>query len=285
MVFPYKSKHVENQQMDFYKYDENLLLYLWKKTKPSPGYNRAYIAILADKSKFIIEYNFVREIVKIEYYPSNDYKYYYAIIQRGTILQEREFPSHRPISLFSKINNFRNFFSYLPDEQVLKTIGGCYNIPTKSLHPQSISEFDIVQLKKRIYNFKPKNFLKSIKRYLEQKEIKQSQLKGIYKILYRLPDDVFDILVQIVLFYQFYTGKLTSLAFSFYSIFYGIFSGVVDIYWRRRNPLIIKTLFSIIPGLIIFWFYYQLKEWGIEEPSNRYLYLLKNLFIDIIKNF
>ncbi len=277
MSFTYNYKNVDNVEVDVSELDEHLLYFLWKKTKPSLGYNRAYAAELPDGTKFIIEYNFIREAVKIEYYPFDDYKYYYTIIQRGTILQERESQSNRPISLYSKIQKYKNYFGYLIDEQVLKTIGGCYNIPTKSKHPQGTSDFDILQFKQRFLNLKPKNFIKRIQEYLKQKELKQSQLKGIDKIIYRLPGEFFDLSVQTLLFYMFYIGKISSIAFSFYSIFYSIFSGILDIYWRRRNPMLIKTFLFFLPGTIIFWFSYQLKEWGIDEPTNQYLYLLVQL--------
>lgn len=285
MVTSYKSKNIDNVELNFHELDENQLYYLWKKVKPSPGYNRAYTAEFPDGTKFVIEYNFIREAVKIEYYPFDDYRYYYTIIQRGTILQEREFQSNRPISLFSKINKYKNYFAYLVDEQVLKTIGGCYNIPAKSKHPQSTSDFDVLQFRKRVLNLKPENFIKKIQEYLKQKEIKQKQLKGIEKLLYRLPGDFFDIIVQIILFYLFYIGKISSIAFSFYSIFYSIFCGILDIYWRRRNPLLIKTFLFIIPGLVIFWFYYQLKEWGIDEPAYQYLHLLVQLLQERYNQF
>ncbi len=252
------------------------LLNLWKRKKPATGYNRAYTAEFPDGTKVNIEYNFVREVVKIEFFPSDDTRHFYVMIQRGTILQEREFQSNRPVSLFSRLNKYKKYFSFIYDEQVLKTIGGCYDIPLESKHPYATRDFHLLQFKK-IIQFKPKLFRERIAEYLKQKEQKQNQYKGIRKILYRLPSDVLDSLMVLFLFYLFYLGKLSSINFSLTTIFYSIFSGFLDIYWRRRNPLITKTILFSIPGLVIFWFHYQLLEWGIDEPAYKYLNVLFNL--------
>ncbi|GIX40913.1 MAG: hypothetical protein KatS3mg129_0646 [Leptospiraceae bacterium] len=254
--------------------EKEILLYLWKRRKPSPGYNRSYYAEFPDGTKVIIEYNFVREIIKIELFPVDEHRHYYVMIQRGTILQEREFQSNRPVSLYSRIGKYKKFFSYLFDEQVLKTIGGCYEIPLKSKHPYGTSDFNTLQFKQRFNKFKPKKFWIRLKEYLEQKEKKQKQYKGFKKLLYRLPADLFDTFIIIYLFRLFYTGEITAIAFSLYSIFYSLLAGFIDIYWRRRNPIVIKTLLLSLPGIIIFWFRYQLDLWGIQEPAHHYLHVL-----------
>ncbi|MCS7205887.1 MAG: hypothetical protein NZ853_09325 [Leptospiraceae bacterium] len=255
---------------------------LWKRKKPSKSYHRAYEAILTDGTKFELEYNFIKEIVKIEYFPSNEQKHYIILIQRGSILQERDFQTQRPVSLFSKITTYRNYFSYLYDEQVLKAIGGCYDIPTISLHPQASSDFKDLQFPKKKL-FSKKKFIDFIKRYTAEKEEKQKNLKGLKKALYRMPGDLFDGFVIFVLFYFFLMGELTSFLFSFLSIFYSILSGFFDIYIRRRNPLLVKTLILLFPGILIFWFQYQLYEWGIQKPAYLYMDVLVLLFVQQTK--
>jgi len=254
--------------------NKELFLYLWKRKKPSSGYNRAYSAEFPDGTKVNIEYNFLREIVKIEFFPADDHRHFYVMIQRGTILQEREFQSQRPVSLYSRLSKYKKFFAYLIDEQVLKTIGGCYDIPISSQHPYGTSDFNVLQFKQKILKFKPKKLIERIQQYLKQKEIKEKEIKGLKKILHRLPADLFDALVIMFLFHLFYLGKISAIIFSLYSIFYSIMSGFIDMYWRRRNPLFIKTILFSLPGLMIFWFHYQLKEWGIEEPAHLYLNVL-----------
>ncbi len=261
----------------------DLLIHIWKRKKPQTGYNRAYSAEFPDGTKVNIEYNFLKEVVKIEFYPIGDNRSFYIVIQRGTILQERDFISNRPVPLYSRLSKYKKFFSYLYDEQVLKTIGGCYDIPLKSSHPYATSDFSTLQWKKVIKKLRPEKIIDKIKEYLKQKEIKQKNLKGIKKILYRIPGDFFDSIIFYIILYLFYIGKIPAIEFSFISVFYGILTGYVDMYWRRRKPLIIKSILFSVPGFIIFWFRYQLLEWNIEEPVYIYLntlfHLLKNRFV------
>ncbi len=199
---------------------------LWKRKKPSEHYNRAYSAEFPDGAKVIIEYNFLREIVKLEYFhdpQTQDFRTYYAIIQRGNILQERELNSQRPISLYSRIQKYRKYFSYLWDEQVLKTIGGVYDIPVKSEHPLATTDFQILQLKKKVNHIKIKNFLYYINRFLKKREEFYHSLSKTQRFFYRIIGDIFDILVILVFSYYFYAGKITSFMFSFFSIFYSMF--------------------------------------------------------------
>ncbi len=256
---------------------KEFLFHLWKKKKPSENYHRSYYAKFPDGTDCTIEYNFLREVVKIELHFIEDSRDYCILIQRGSIVKEREIQSNRPVSLFKRMQKYKDYFSYLVDEQILKTIGGNYNISEKSNHPQATSDFSFLQLNKKIF-IKPKRIFDQIKIYFYQKEKKQKQLKGLQKFYNRMLGDLFDLFVVILFFYFFWIGKLSSYALSFLCILYSIMSGFFDSFIRRRNPLLLKSLLFFFAGVLIIWFQYQLFEWGIYEPANEKLWILYDFF-------
>lgn len=257
---------------------EDSLVFLWRRKKPSAGYHRAYSGIMPDGTRIELEYNFIREIVKIEFFPVNEENHYLLVIQRGHILQQTDSFHQKDYTLPRKIAKYKHYFSYLVDEQILKSISGCCQIPEKSQHPQATSDFRILQYVLTRKNEKfPQRFLSYIRSRIRKNEERQKQLKGIQKLLYRLPADFFDMFVVFLMLHYFMLGKLYSFYFSFLSIFYGIASGFLDIYWRRRNPYFPKTLLLIFPGILVFWFQYQLYTWHIYEPVHKYLDLFQYL--------
>lgn len=268
---------------------KEFLFQLWKRKKPSENYHRSYYATFPDGAICTIEYNFLREVVKIEFHFPEDSRDYSIMIQRGSILKEREIQSNRPVSLYNRIQKYKKFFSYLIDEQVLKTIGGSYGIPEKSLHPNATSNFSILQLRKKIF-YKPKRFLNRIKEYLKHKEIYQQNLKGFDRFTNRILGDLFDIIIVLFFYYLFLIGKISSFGFSFFCFFFSIFTGFLDIIVRRRKPLLFKSFLFFWLGGFIFWFQYQLYEWNIYEPIDInqklwFMYLIFKHKTDLILNF
>ncbi|MCX8000583.1 MAG: hypothetical protein N3A69_16795, partial [Leptospiraceae bacterium] len=53
---------------------------------------------------------------------------YTATVKRGTIIREREVNTGVTIPLKKKFEPFRQVFSAIPDEEVLKAISGAYGI-------------------------------------------------------------------------------------------------------------------------------------------------------------
>lgn len=268
---------------------QELLFQLWKRRKPSENYHRSYYATLPDGTICTIDYNFLREVVKIELHIPEDSRDYSIMIQRGSILKEREIQSNRPVSMYSRIQKYKKFFSYLLDEQVLKTIGGCYGIPEKSLHPNATSSFSVLQLRKKFF-YRPKRLLNRIQEYLKNKEIYQQNLKGVKRITNRILGDVFDIFVVLFFYYLFLKGKISLFGFSFFCFFFSIFTGFLDILLRRRKPLLIKSFMFFLLGSFVFWFQYQLYEWNIHEPIDVnqklwLMYLILKHKADFILNF
>ncbi|MFN3605294.1 MAG: hypothetical protein ACK4UJ_11355 [Leptonema sp. (in: bacteria)] len=258
-------------------------LHLWKRKKSSEGYHRSYFARFSDGTDCTIEYNFLREVVKIEIHFFDDPRDFCVMIQRGSIIKEREVQSNRPVSLYNRMQKYKKFFNYLIDDQILKTIGGNYGISEKSLHPNATNDFNLLQLNKNVF-IKPKKILERMKEYLHQKEIRQKGLKGIQKFYNRILGDIFDILVLILFFYYFVIGKFSSFGFVFLSFFYGLLSGFLDVFFRRRKPLMLKTSLFFLLGILIFWFQYQLYEWNIYEPANEKLWLLNEILKEKMKN-
>lgn len=244
-----------------FKFDESALRNLWK-VNPSrlEGYVRNYSTVTPEGDEMEIDFNYVRQMVKITIRPEREPgREFYAVIKSGTILQERELASRRPIDLTSRLVNMKGYFRFLNDENVLKAIGGNYDLPTEPEWGSSRMRDSF-----KLVDTRPKNLYEKIRRYLEEKHRRENDNSPFWKkFLRRVPAETMDmgLGVFLILAYLFHWISLTELAG--FSGAMGIFLGAIDWVWRRRSPFLPKVVLMLATSMMAVYIQIQYRVWGI----------------------
>ncbi len=104
--------------------------HVWRKQKPrTPGFIRAYTMETALGDVLEAEFNFHERLVRLAVEIKEEKgRIYAATVRNGTVIQEKDVSSGRAYPVFRKLWPFRDYFSTLPDQDLLASIGGCYDI-------------------------------------------------------------------------------------------------------------------------------------------------------------
>lgn len=241
---------------------------IWR-ARPSrrEGFNKTYSGQFPDGSAIEIDYNFAREMVRIEYSPIDEAeRVYIAVIKHGVVLRERDFATNRSVDMQRRIRPLARYFQYFPDNHVLRSLGGVYGLPTQSLLPVASSARDLFRRP-----FRPggeqQAFRTSVHGYFRRKRAAERKRRPWLKRLRRrLPADLFDVGLSAVPLWMFVERGTTPEGFALMLGTLGFATGAIDALWRQRNPLVSKLLFYLVPAVGTVWLKYQLEEWAIFEP-------------------
>ncbi len=225
------------------------------------GYNKTYIGEFPDGSRVELDYNFARELVRIEYH--EDERTYIAVIKKGVLLQERDFATNRVVDLHRRMRPLAKYFQYFPDNHVLRSLDGIYDLPAQSLIPESTRTRDFL----RWQNIRQKTFKDLLRDYLRAKRLDENKQRPWYRrFLRRLPADMFDLGMALIPISMFFKRELSPEALAFVLGMLGFATGGLDAFWRQRSPLILKGLLFLLPASAIFWLKLQLEQWAIFDP-------------------
>lgn len=227
----------------------------WKRTRvQSQGFQKAYRAKTPAGDVLLVEFNFHESLVKIQLEPSHEHgSSYSSTIKKGVIIRERDVLNGTSYSLKKKFYPFRIIFSCLPDDDILDTIGGIYEISriplfrTRSIaSPQDIgadTDFERAIPEDPWY----KKFLGSIG---SPGETVRSYISNLRE---RAVDDVNDSVLGFsmaaVLYFHFFDFVVLGWTLAFL----GFLFGGVDWIIRDRNPLLIKILLFLVVGSYFFY--------------------------------
>ena len=240
------------------------LVYMWK-VKPSEqeGYYRTYYMDTPEGDHLEVDFNNVRNMVRISLKPEREAgREYVAIIKSGTIIRERDVTSARPMDLTSRILPLIEKFGFIREDQVLRAIGGNYGIP---LSPTAINL-------PRIYretSLDPRNLrlLDKLRNYIDEKRKEEAKPRTLAQRFFRrLPAEFIDLSLGFMLFGAYYWQYLNLTELAGFVGFLGIMSGAVDWIWRQRDPFLPKvlSLLALSFGAVCYQMQYRL--WGLFLP-------------------
>jgi hypothetical protein len=231
-----------------YESDYDLYRTWWKRARPvTQGYQKCFQAKTPTGDRLQIEHNFHEGLVKLQIEPATDKgSCYTATIKKGTVIRERDVNNGTSVSLKKKIYPFRIIFSCLPDEDILETIGGNYEIIKIPLFRKKVE--DQVELS-RIATPQKESFWKRV--FSRRSNV--SKKSYLQKLKERGLDDLQDSILGLslcsVLYFHFFDYMI--LGWSLAVI--GFLFGGIDWLFRGRDPLLAKVLIFFVAGTYFFY--------------------------------
>ena len=232
------------------------------------GYNKTYLGQFPDGSSVQIDYNFARELVHIDFRPGEDpERLYFSIVKRGVLLQEREFSSNRVVDLGRFLRPLNSYFQYFPDNHVLRSMGGIYNMPQESKVGQSQKRRDLFPFQWQDFRQRTiKDIWQDFVKVKQIEERKQSQKPWYKRFLHRLPADFTDIAISLIPITLFFKNQMSSDSLAFTLASMAFITGGIDLILRQRSPLITKAVLFLLPATALLWLKIQLEQWAIFDP-------------------
>jgi hypothetical protein len=217
----------------------------WKRNKTLPkGFSKSFRQTTPSGDELQVDYNFHENLVRLSLSVSLEKgRNYITTIKNGTIIRERDVSNGMNSSLKKKFLPFREIFSSIPDNDILETIGGVYEIEKQELQKyESDREIEVTNNSK------------------EEKLTKihfKDKLKSFYRNLrIRILDDLYDTLLGISLCVAIYLHFFDMVLLGFSLGFMGLFFGTLDWTLRSRNPMLLKVLSFLFSGGYYFYLGY-----------------------------
>jgi hypothetical protein len=216
----------------------------WKR-RPSEirGYNRA-LYVNAEGGDYIrVDYNLKDGRVRIYIEDGEEGgNPYYAVISDGRITAERNVTTGRSYNLSEKFNKRAQILSTIPNNEVIKLINKNYGIgeELKDVKERQLArQRELEETRKRYFREHP---------YIQIKDEREPVVeKGLEKV--RL-SDFFDVLIGLIICILVYLYGNSFIAVGIVSAVIGVLVGILDIFFRVREPLLVKNLIFIIAGVV-----------------------------------
>ncbi len=215
----------------------------WKR-RPSEirGYNRAIYANMENGDYIRVDYNL--KVGRVRLYMEDGEEGgnpYYSVISDGKITAERNVTTGRSYNLSEKFSKRADVLSTLPNTEVIKLINKNYGVGEgfKDAQQRQLErQRELEETKKRYFREHP---------YIHLREGKEPVVqRGIGKI--QLCDFV-DVFIGLTLCFLVYLYGNSLIAVGIVSAIIGVLVGILDIFFRVREPLIVKNLIFIIAGV------------------------------------
>lgn len=227
--------------------------YSWQNIRNTgTEYPEIYLTTTAFGDKIRVDINRAKGLVKLNL-KTHDGKEIESVIRNGLILRERNISEKKCYDFLNEFSKHHRDISSLPDTQILRIIGGNYNVLTEF--------FGTAQ---RIYLEEP-----SFKRWF-QNLFTQYRLK-LRTIPYRIKRFFRDITGHLSLWDIFDAGIITGVAYishitAYDYLFTGVvtcmtalLSGVFDWSLRQRAPYLVKIFLTFFPGIYAMYLGYTLQ--------------------------
>lgn len=235
-----------------YTSDFKLFRTWWKSSKPiTHGYNKSYIAKTPGGDILRVEYNFKEGIVKLSIRNASEKgKEYIAIVKKGTSIREKDISTNSNIPFKKKLLPFRDIFSSIPDDEILKSLGGIYGI---SIISRGIDQEDKTPDLTGEFSVKPSIPGETFFQRLRRVHPKQPKKPLWQRIKERFWGEVHDLAIgaslSIAIYFNYYDyivlgASIAALGFVF---------GGLDWIVRNRAPLLSKVVLFLIIGSYFFY--------------------------------
>lgn len=215
----------------------------WKR-RPSEirGYNRAIYANTENGDYIRVDYNLKDGRVRLYLEDGEEGgNPYYSVISDGRITAERNVTTGRSYNLSEKFSRRADILSTLPNTEVIKLINKNYGVGEgiKDAQQRQLErQRELEETRKRYFREHPYIHLRE-----EQGPVVQ---RGLGKI--QLCDFV-DVFIGLTICFLVYLYGNSLIAVGIVSAVIGVLVGILDIFFRVREPLIVKNLIFIIAGV------------------------------------
>ena len=230
----------------------------WKRSSPSTGFQRSYTAETPLGDIIQADLNFHDKLVKLSLEVSRERgKNYIATVKNGSIIKEKDVTSGRNIPLYNKIYPYKDLISCIPDDDFLEAISGAYDI-YKPVFPEEFSygSTDRISTKyDHIFGIRRETFLqKFFRKWREERQrIKQERGPLWKRVKRRLPGELHDLVLGAAVSTAFYYHYFDYVILGLVLGSMGIFTGGMDWWLRKRDPLLTKVLLFLTVGSYFFY--------------------------------
>ncbi|GBF50303.1 hypothetical protein LPTSP4_18280 [Leptospira ryugenii] len=234
---------------------------IWRKQKPrTPGFIRSFTMETPLGDVLEAEFNFHERLVRLSAeIKAERGRIYNSTIRNGVVMQEKDMTAGRVYPVFRKIWPFREFFSLLPDKDMLASIGGCYEIYPPQAENQSERKSWEEKGFGEPFSTKYDSIFGIIRETRFQRwrrkrrEARLSRGTRWERFKRRFWGDVQDICLGLglcgVVYYAYYDYVI--LGFSLAS--FGMLAGLLDFLVRKRSVLMTKVLSFLSLGSYFFY--------------------------------
>jgi hypothetical protein len=232
----------------------------WKiSRKRTHGYDKSYIAKTPEGDTLRVEFNHKEDIVKLSIQEASDKKKeYISIVKKGTSIREKEVSSNANSSFKRKLYRFKDVFSSLPDDDILESLAGIYNL---SLVSRGVEETDLTSDSSGEFSTKQsipgETFFQRLKRYAFPPSSKnKSFLKTLKERAWcETADLILGASASFFVYYYYYDYVILGLALAALGFFFGALDWII----RNRDPLLLKVLLFSCVGSYYFYTGYTLQ--------------------------
>ena len=224
--------------------------YYWKR-RPSEirGYQRT-LYLTDDSGDYIrVDYNLKEKRVRLYIEDAEDGGIpYYSVITAGKITAERNASTGRSFSLNDKFSKRADIFSSIPNKEIIRLINKNYGISENR-----------EEVQKRLQARK-QELEKTRVRYFGQ-EGHEAAAEGAARSRQRKIRmvDLIDLFIGLNICLAFYYFNRTMFATGIIAAFYGILMGLIDIFFRNREPVFTKIIVFVLLGSVLYVYGYY---WG-----------------------
>lgn len=224
----------------------------WKKGKSSlKGFHKSYRAETPVGDVLQADFNYHERLVRLFIEVSKERgRAYTANVKQGSIIREKDITTGRTTSIKGRIHPFRHIFSCIPDDDLLESLGGAYEISRVSLgKPVYTSEPS-----EKFENFefaKKESFFERLERKRLARIEKYGTLWQRFKKRFwgDLHDFVLGSSLGVAIYYHFFDFIILGATLAGFGFFFGGLDWII----RNRDPLMTKVF--LFMGIGTYFFY------------------------------
>ncbi len=229
----------------------------WRR-RPSEirGYNRTLYTTTENNEYLRVDFNLQEKRIRL-YIEDNEEggNPYYSVITNGKITVERNATTGRVTDLSQKFSKRADIFSTIPNKDAVRLINNNYNIGInvkKSIKRNDREKNREIQLSKDRQQEKKVNYVPN---YAADRERESGPRKKVKK--FGLVD-IIDISIGVLLCTGLYLFNHNLVALGVLSAFIGIFMGLLDVYYRERQLILLKMLLFLLAGMVFYIYGYYI---------------------------
>ncbi|MCE9500958.1 MAG: hypothetical protein K8R21_10745 [Leptospira sp.] len=226
----------------------------WKRSKSDiQGFHKSYKAETPDGDLLQVDFNYHERLVRLNVQLARERgKSYVATVKQGSIIREKDVTTNRNTSIKGKVHPFRYIFSCIPDDDLLESVGGAYEISRVSLGKQLLAgELPPNDGEPFRTEKKRESFFEYLQRRRQEKIGRDGTFLQRVKRRFwgELHDFLFGSSLGLAVYYHFFDFSILGLSLAIFAFF----SGGMDWILRNRNPLMIKVFFFLFTGSYFFY--------------------------------